>query len=79
MAKYSDIKGAFINSITVDPKKGQIVTTERFVAELAKVNHFLSLREANGWITHYQGFFRDYSDQEGESKRYFLKNMVYVK
>lgn len=79
MAKYSDIKGAFINSITLDPKKGQIVTTERFVTELAKVNHFWSLREANEWITHYQGFFRDYSDQEGESKRYFLKNMGYVK
>ena len=23
MPKYSDIKGAFINSITLDPKKGQ--------------------------------------------------------
>ena len=79
MAKYSDIKGAFVSSVTQDPKKGQVVTTERFVAELAKVNHFWSLREANEWITHYQGFFRDYSDQEGESKRYFLKNMGYVK
>jgi len=79
MPKYSDIKGAFIRSVTQDPKKGQVVTTERFVSELAKVNHFWSLREANEWITHYQGFFRDYSDQEGECKRYFLKNMGYVK
>ena len=79
MARNSDNKGAFVQSITKDPKKGQIVTTERFVAELAKVNHFWSLREANEWITHYQGFFRDYSDQEGEIKRYFLKNMGYVK
>ena len=79
MPKYSDIKGAFIRSVTQDPKKGQVVTTERFVAELAKVNHFWSLREANEWIKHYQGFFRDYSDQEGEIKRYFLKNMGYVK
>lgn len=79
MPKYSDIKGAFIRSVTQDPKKGQVVTTERFVAELAKVNHFWSLREANEWIKHYQGFFQDYSDQEGESKHYFLKNMGYVK
>ncbi len=79
MPKYSDIKGAFIRSVKQDPKKGQVVTTERFVAELAKVNHFWSLREANEWIKHYQGFFRDYSDQEGEGKRYFLKNMGYVK
>ena len=79
MPKYSYIKGAFIRSVTQDPKKGQVVTTERFVAELAKVNHFWSLREANECITHYQGFFRDYSEQEGESKRYFRINMGYVK
>ncbi|MFS7382537.1 DNA polymerase V [Rahnella inusitata] len=79
MAKYYDVKAAFSRSITLDPKRGRVVTTERFVQELAKLNHFWSLREANEWITHYQGFFRDYSDQEGESKRYFLKNMGYVK
>ena len=73
MPKYSDIKGAFINSITLDPKKGQIVTTERFVAELAKVNHFWSLREANEWITHYQGLFEDNTNQEVQSKCYLLK------
>ena len=78
MARYSDIKGAFVSSVTQDPNKGQVVTTERFLAELAKVNQFWSLQEANEWIAHYQGFFRDYSDQEGESKRYFLKNMGYV-
>ena len=79
MARNSDINVAFRNIITRDPKKGNVVTTVRFVQELAKVNHFWSLREANEWITHYQGLFRDYSDQECESKRYFLKNMGYVK
>lgn len=71
MPKYSDIKGAFIRSVTQDPKKGQVVTTERFVAELAKVNHFWSLREANEWITHYQGLFRDYSNKSARVSAIF--------
>lgn len=79
MPRYSDIKGAFVDSIEQDPKRGRIVTTERFVQELAKVNHYWSLRQANEWIEGYQSFFRDYTDHEGEDKRYFLKNMGYVK
>lgn len=57
MPRDTDIKGAFISSITQDSKKGKVVTTARFVEELAKVNHFWSLQEANEWIAHYQGFF----------------------
>jgi hypothetical protein len=78
MARYSDIKGAFVSSITQDPKKGRIVTTARFVQELAKVNHFWSLQEANEWIEHYQPYFRDYTDHHGDERCYFMKNMGYV-
>ncbi len=78
MPRYSDIKGAFVSSITRDPKMGQIVTTQRFVEELAKVNHCWTLREAIEWIELYQAFFRDFTEHEGEDKRYFLKNMGYV-
>lgn len=78
MARYSDIKGAFVSSITQDPKKGRIVTTARFVQELAKVNHFWSLQDANEWIEHYQPYFRDYTDHHGDERCYFMKNMGYV-
>ncbi|RKT75610.1 hypothetical protein BJ925_3666 [Rahnella aquatilis] len=47
MARNSDINVAFRNSITRDPKRGNVVTTVRFVLELAKVNHFWSKQEAN--------------------------------
>lgn len=47
MARNSDIHVAFRNSITRDPKRGNVVTTVRFVLELAKVNHFWSKQEAN--------------------------------
>jgi len=79
MPRYSDIKVAFIKSITLDPKRGQIVTTVRFVEELGKVNHHWTLQQANEWIEHYQSYFRDYSDHAGEDKRYFLQNMGYVR
>ncbi|MBF7954584.1 hypothetical protein [Rahnella victoriana] len=79
MPRYSDIKGAFIKSITLDPKRGQIVTTVRFVEELGKVNHHWTLQQANEWIEHYQSYFRDYSDHERGDKRYFLQNMGYVR
>jgi hypothetical protein len=79
MPRYSDIKGAFIKSITLDPKRGQIVTTVRFVEELGKVNHHWTLQHANEWIEHYQSYFRDYSDHDREDKRYFLQNMGYVR
>jgi len=79
MAKYSDIKVAFMRRITHDPKRGKVVTTARFVQELAKVNHFWSLQEANDWIAKHQSFFRDYTDGHGEEKRYFLVNMGYVR
>ncbi|WP_447868823.1 DNA polymerase V [Rahnella aceris] len=78
MAKYYDVKAAFSRSIMLDPKRGRVVTTERFVQELAKLNHFWSLREANDWIEHYQNYFRDYTDHHGDNKCYFMMNMGYV-
>lgn len=78
MARYSDINVAFRNSITQDPKRGKVVTTVRFVQELAKLNHFWSKQDANDWIVRYQTCFRDYTDHQGEDKCYFLRNMGYV-
>ncbi|MBU9812359.1 hypothetical protein J1785_21840 [Rahnella sp. SL6] len=78
MARYSDVKVAFINSITRDPKRGNVVTTVRFVQELAKLNHYWSKQEANDWILRYQEHFRDYTEHHGEDKCYFMRNMGYV-
>ena len=75
MPRHSDIPVAFRNAIKRDPKRGQIVSARDFVAELAKVNHFWSLSQANGWIKHYQICFRDFTDHEGEDKVYFMMNM----
>ncbi|MQB55031.1 DNA polymerase V [Rahnella sp. RcJ3] len=78
MARNSDINVAFRNSITRVPKRGNVVTTVRFVQELAKVNHFWSKQEANDWIVRYQTCFRDYSDHHGDDKCFFMMNMGYV-
>ncbi|MBU9823650.1 hypothetical protein J1783_01440 [Rahnella sp. L151-1A] len=78
MPKNSDIREAFVKSLTRDHKRGQVVTTARFVSELAKLNHFWSKQEVNAWIERYQTYFRDYTDHHGEDKCYFLKNMGYV-
>ena len=42
MPRQSDIPSAFINSIKRDPKRGQTISTQDFVFELAKLNHFWS-------------------------------------
>lgn len=78
MPKNSDIREAFVRSITRDHKRGQVVTTGRFVSELAKLNHFWSKQEANDWIVRYQTCFRDYTDHHGDDKSYFMMNMGYV-
>ncbi|WP_237929994.1 DNA polymerase V [Buttiauxella sp. S19-1] len=75
MPRQSDIPIAFINSIKRDPKRGQIVATRDFVSELAKLNHFWSLRQANEWISYYQHSFRDFTDHEGDDRVYFMMNM----
>ncbi|WP_338574185.1 hypothetical protein VRB37_06370 [Erwinia billingiae] len=41
---------------------------------LTKVNHDFTLAEANRWIEHYQGNFRDISTEEGERRTFHLFN-----
>lgn len=79
MARQLDVRIAFVNAIKIDLKLGQVVTAADFVRELEKVNHHWSLRQANEWIERYQGFFRDYTDHEGDNRVYFMLNMGYVK
>lgn len=74
MARRVDIAAAFNNSIKVASDGKRTVTTMDFVAYLAKVNHDFSLAEANRWIEHYQGNFRDISTEEGERRTFHLFN-----
>lgn len=79
MARDYEIRAAFVSAIKTDAKRGQVVATSDFVAELEKVNHYWSLGQANKWISFYQSFFRDYTDHDGDDKVYFLMSMGYVK
>lgn len=75
MPRDYDIRSAFVIAIKQDPVRGQVVSAADFVRELEKVNHHWSLRQANEWISFYQGSFRDFTPHEGENKVYFLMNM----
>jgi len=79
MARYYDIKAAFSRSVTQDQKRGIIVTTQSFLDELALVNHYWSLEDANQWIMQYQSFFREFSSDDKQNKKYFLMNMGYIR
>ncbi|MBN7120352.1 DNA polymerase V [Erwinia billingiae] len=74
MARRDDIAAAFRESIRIAPNGKRTVTTVDFVAALAKVNHDFTLAEANRWIEHYQGSFRDISTEDGERRMFHLFN-----
>lgn len=74
MARRDDIATAFIASIRIAPNGKRTVTTVDFVEHLMKVNHDFTLAEANRWIEHYQGNFRDISTEEGERRMFHLFN-----
>ncbi|WP_034948050.1 hypothetical protein [Erwinia oleae] len=78
MARRYEVHSAFTDSIRVDSRGRQTVSTVDFVRTLAAYNHDWSLREANVWIEHYQSMFRDISTEEGERRTFFLTNMGYV-
>ncbi|MGB9094943.1 DNA polymerase V [Erwinia sp.] len=74
MARRDDIAAAFRHSIRIAASGKRTVETVNFVAALAKVNHDFTLAEANRWIEHYQGNFRDISTEEGERRTFHLFN-----
>ncbi|QBR53035.1 DNA polymerase V [Erwinia sp. QL-Z3] len=74
MARRDDIATAFRASIKIAPNGKRTVTTVDFVEHLTKVNHDFTLAEANLWIEHYQGCFRDISTEEGERRMFHLFN-----
>lgn len=74
MPRRADIEKAFWSAIKREPGGRQTVTTAEFVKQLARVNWFWSLREANEWIENYVTTFKDISPEEGENRLFMLYN-----
>ncbi len=74
MPRRYEIDAAFKSAIKMSEKGRRTVTTEDFVAELAKRNWYWGLREANHWIEIYVNTFHDVSEVEGEARTFALYN-----
>lgn len=74
MPRRYEIDAAFKQAIKISEKGRRTVTTEDFVAELAKRNWRWDLREANHWIEIYVNTFHDVSTEEGEARTFALYN-----
>lgn len=74
MPRRYEIDAAFKQAIKINEKGRRTVTTEDFVAELAKRNWHWGLREANHWIEIYVNTFHDVSTVEGEARTFALYN-----
>lgn len=74
MPRRYEFDAAFKSAIKMSEKGRRTVTTEDFVAELAKRNWHLGLREANHWIEINVNTFHDVSTVEGEARTFALYN-----
>ncbi|MCU5775243.1 DNA polymerase V [Winslowiella arboricola] len=74
MPKLSDKEIAFRDAVKRLPETGWTVTTDDFVASLARYNWPYTHREANVWIEHHKSQFKDISTQEGEFRTFRLYN-----
>ena len=68
MARYSDIKIAFVKAIRREPSGKETVSTQDFIAQLNGVGWDMSLLSANDWIRSNTHTFRDVSTDDGEAK-----------
>ncbi|MCC3747223.1 DNA polymerase V [Rouxiella badensis] len=75
MARECEKSGAFDSAVKSSPQGRLTVTTVDFVAELAKRNWHLSLRDANKWIENNICTFMDISTNEGEERTFVLFNL----
>jgi len=68
MARYSDIKIAFVKAIRREQSGKETVSTQEFIDQLNDVGWNMSLLSANEWIRSNTHTFRDVSTDEGEAK-----------
>lgn len=75
MLRQSDIRSAFVNSITQNPKGYLCLRTGDFVRELQSKGIHFSGNEANQWIERNQIYFVDKTTNDSENRLWILRNM----
>lgn len=75
MLRQSDIRSAFVNSITQNPKGYLFLRTGDFVRELQSKGIHFSGNEANQWIERNQTYFVDKTTNDSENRLWILRNM----
>lgn len=75
MLRQSDIRSAFVNSITHNPKGYLCLRTGDFVRELQSKGIHFSGNEANLWIERNQTYFVDKTTNDSENRLWILRNM----
>lgn len=75
MCRQSEIREAFADSVSINPKGYQYLHTRDFVCTLQRKGIHFSGREANQWIERYQTYFVDKTPDESENRFWMLRNM----
>lgn len=75
MCRQSEIREAFADSVSINPKGYQYLHTRDFVCTLQRKGIHFSGREANQWIERYQTYFVDKTPDESENRFWMFRNM----
>ncbi|HBR0888200.1 TPA: hypothetical protein L9K36_004326 [Klebsiella pneumoniae] len=75
MLRQSDIREAFVTSISVNPKGYRYLRTADFMRTLQDKGIHFSGGEANRWIERYQTYFVDKTTDESENRLWMMANM----
>ncbi len=74
MARRQDVTIAFRASIVVDSRGRKVVTVDRFIRELLKVNHHFGPAQANEYIARYERKWKLMDEQDNGLNTYYLFN-----
>ncbi|HHH1651000.1 TPA: DNA polymerase V [Yersinia enterocolitica] len=74
MARRQDVTIAFRASIIIDSRGRKVVTVDRFIRELLKVNHHFGPAQANEYIARYEPKWKLMDEQDNGLNTYYLFN-----
>lgn len=74
MARRQDVPIAFRASIVIEPSGRKVVTVDRFIKELLKVNHHFGPAQANDYIVRYERNWKLRDEQDNGLNTYFMFN-----
>lgn len=75
MLSQSDIRQAFVDSISRNPKGYRYLHTRDFVCALQRKGIHFSGNEANAWIAREQTYFVDKTAEHSENRLWMMANM----